>query len=397
MATPKVRTQYPGVRYREHRTRQHAGRVDRCFFIRHKRMEERVGWASDGWNARKASDLLAIIRRNQVTGEGQQNLREMRKAQEESRARHAAEERQFIPLGTLLDHHYLPHAKRSKRSWRDDAYRIKRINSHLGHLPLPDVTAERLQAFRAHLEDGGLSSATVLQYLGLIRTAFNFAIKTKVDGAPLFAGANPVNAIKLPRPKGKRERFFSPAEVDTLVHEASAAGWHDLRDAIVLSVNTGMRYGEIVRLEWSDVNFLHGIITVRYEEHRKPGGPCFINKEARAMLDGRCHIRGESRVFPPVNGGFIKNGSVYREDISKQFTKLIARTGLNKGIRDVSQRAVFHTLRHTFASWLALNGTDIFRIKVLMRHETIAMTMRYAHLVPDATRGAVENIRPAMS
>lgn len=392
----KFRTQYPGVRYRKHKTRKHMGLPDRYFFIRWKTTEERVGWASDGWNARKAADLLSIVRHNQATGQGPQSLGEMRKAQEEARAKQEAEKLRLISLDALLNDHFLPYVKRRKRSWRDDFYRIKRINAFLGHLPLPEVSPELLDAFKIHLEDDGLAPATVLQYLGLIRNAFNFAIKTKVDGVFLFEGANPVKSVELPRPISRRERFLSPAELDTLVEAAVDAGWLDLRDAIVLSVNTGMRYGEIVRLEWSDVDLVHGIITVRQEEHRKPGGPCYINAEARAVLDSRAHVRGEPRVFPPVNGGFIKNGSVYREDMSKQFAKLVKRIGLNRGVNDVTQQVVFHTLRHTFASWLALNGTDIFRIKTLMRHETISMTMRYAHLIPDATRGAVENIRPAI-
>ena len=392
----KFRTQYPGVRYREHKVRKHIGLPDRYFFIRWRNTEERVGWASDGWNTRKAADLLSIIRRNQATGEGPQSLGEMRRVQEEARAKREAEERRLISLGVLLMEHYLPHIKRRKRSWRDDLYRIKRIDACLGHLPLPEVSPESLEGFKSQLEDSGLAPATVLQYLGVVRCAFNFAIKTRVEGVFLFEGANPVKSVELPRPKSKRERFLSPAELDALVDAAVDSGWMDLRDAIVLSVNTGMRYGEIVRLEWSDVDLVHGIITVRHEENRKPGGPCYINADARAIFDGRKRIRGEARVFPPANGGFMKNGSIYREDITKQFAKVVKRIGLNRGVTDSSQQVVFHTLRHTFASWLALNGTDIFRIKTLMRHETISMTMRYAHLIPDATRGAVENIRPKL-
>ena len=64
-------------------------------------------------------------------------------------------------------------------------------------------------------------------------------------------------------------------------------------------------------------------------------------------------------------------------------------------MKDARHKVVFHTLRHTFASWLAMAGTDIYRIKTLMRHKTITMTMRYAHLIPDATRAAVHNLRPS--
>ena len=67
---------------------------------------------------------------------------------------------------------------------------------------------------------------------------------------------------------------------------------------------------------------------------------------------------------------------------------------LNKDSTSARDKVVFHTLRHTFGSWLAMAGTDIYRIKTLMRHKTIKMTMRYAHLLPDATRDAVENLRP---
>jgi len=68
--------------------------------------------------------------------------------------------------------------------------------------------------------------------------------------------------------------------------------------------------------------------------------------------------------------------------------------GLNDGVDDPRQRVVFHTLRHTFASWLAMSGTDIYTIKELMRHKTLTMTMRYAHLIPDAKRRAVFDLHP---
>ena len=53
---------------------------------------------------------------------------------------------------------------------------------------------------------------------------------------------------------------------------------------------------------------------------------------------------------------------------------------------------MFHTLRHTFASWLVMQGIDLFTVKELLGHQTIAMTERYAHLAPDAMRGAVSAI-----
>lgn len=134
----------------------------------------------------------------------------------------------------------------------------------------------------------------------------------------------------------------------------------------------------------------HGIITVREEADRKPGGKVFINTEVEAVFKKRIFSRRHSRlVLAPPKGG------KERSSLTHRFSDLVEELGFNAGIEDARHKVVFHTLRHTFASWLALAGTDIYRIKTLMRHKTITMTMRYAHLIPDATRAAVHNLRPA--
>jgi len=61
-------------------------------------------------------------------------------------------------------------------------------------------------------------------------------------------------------------------------------------------------------------------------------------------------------------------------------------------IRDTKNRAVIHTLRHTFASHLAINGVPIFNIKELMNHSDITMTMRYAKLAPSSGKNAVKGL-----
>ena len=61
-------------------------------------------------------------------------------------------------------------------------------------------------------------------------------------------------------------------------------------------------------------------------------------------------------------------------------------------VNDRKNRVVFHTLRHTFASHLAINGTPIFTIQKLMNHKDIKMTLRYAKLSPDSGREAILNL-----
>ena len=82
----------------------------------------------------------------------------------------------------------------------------------------------------------------------------------------------------------------------------------------------------------------------------------------------------------------------WHRGVSKSFRKLIDRLKLNDGIDDPRQRVYFHTLRHTFASWLAIKSTPILTIKELLGHKTLAMTERYAHLSPDHKRTAASGV-----
>jgi integrase len=66
--------------------------------------------------------------------------------------------------------------------------------------------------------------------------------------------------------------------------------------------------------------------------------------------------------------------------------------GFNKGITDQRQKVVFHTLRHTYASWLAESGTDIYTIGRLLGHSTVQMSARYAHLGPGAMQEAIKRL-----
>jgi site-specific recombinase XerD len=69
--------------------------------------------------------------------------------------------------------------------------------------------------------------------------------------------------------------------------------------------------------------------------------------------------------------------------------------GFNDGVEDTRYRVVFHTLRHTFGSWLAIRGESLQTIKELMGHRRISQTQRYAHLSPDMKRQAVEGLHEA--
>lgn len=403
MAVKWASSPYPNVRYYEHATRRtRNGQPDRYFAIRYyvngTRKEEGIGWASEGWSAEKAYKVLSRLREGIRTGKGPQSLADQRQQAEQERQAEARqqelEKATEMPLEEFFETHYLPRAKREKRSWKTDAQRIaKAINPALGKLPLRVIRREDVQAFVDALSDAGAAPATVKQYMGIVRRAFNMAAETVLPGtdAPLFVGPNPAKGVRLPAVHNSRERYLLADEAKRLIDAAARLRSPDLHDAIVLSLNTGLRLGELMRLRWIDVDLQAAIVTVPDEGMRKPGGKVPLNDAALGIFEARRkrqNGKGGERVFPPLAGG------AQRSHLSAQFAKLAAEIGLNDGIEDARHKIVFHSLRHTFASWLALAGTDIYRIKTLMRHRNIQMTMRYAHLIPDATRDAVHKLTP---
>ncbi len=151
-----------------------------------------------------------------------------------------------------------------------------------------------------------------------------------------------------------------------------------------MSLCTGMRAGEIFSLKWGHCNFEELIIHIadpKGVEARK----VFMTDAIRTMLEAKAKGEPGELVFKAREADQILQ-------ISKAFSRAIDRLELNDGIDDPRQGVYFHTLRHTFASWLAIEGTPILTIKELLGHKSLAMTERYAHLSPDHKRTAVSGI-----
>lgn len=403
MGSSFTTTKFPGVQFREHPTRKHGRGPDRYFTIRYhaaggRLMHEAIGWASEGWTAEQAAEIRSQLRKNIRTGQGPQTLAAMREAAQRIRDAEAQAAAAAAVQGMtfqVLGERYLEWAKVNKpRSAMTDGYNLAHAFGVIGKVPAREINAAHIEALKNKFM-ATHAPATVRHILGMIRRVYTWAAVTprsESDASPLFVGVAPTHGVAVPKTDNRRLRFLSREEADRLLKAAvgypQRTGGMDFHDVCLLSLHCGLRKTEILELRWGHVDLTHGLLYVVDGKNMDSAG-LPINDLAGKMLARRLNVRGESElVFPPHRGGQVMR------HVSHNFTLLADSLGFNDGVVDRRQKVVFHTLRHTFASWLALDGTDIYRIKGLMRHKDLTQTMRYAHLLPSDARAAVERLCP---
>ncbi len=361
---------YKGVYYRESANMRHMGKADRCFDINFrdssgKLVWEKVGWASEGYNAQMAANIRA------------ERMRAIRHGDELPKKK--AKGITFAEVWARYDE-WLEIGKRRPRDDRS-LYR-NHLEDRFAFKTLDEIGPLDLEKMKGELIKDGLSQASVKHCLVLVRQVFNKALAWK-----MWNGENPVRALRLPRLNNRRERFLTSEEANQLLAELSRASVQ-LSEVAFLSLSTGLRAGEIFGLKWGHVDLSNDIIHVadpKSGDSRK----AFMTPDIKALFSRKEKGNPDDPVFLDRNGSQIK-------EVSKAFIRAVDRLGFNTGVADPRQKVTFHTLRHTFASWLAIQGTPILAIKELLGHKSLAMTERYSHLIPDMKREAVAGIAKLM-
>lgn len=386
--TPKFNTAYPGVRYQVHKTRKHGIVPDKYFMVRlqhdGKRREEGLGWASEGWTAKKAADELSRIREALRTGRGPQSLSEAREiARQEREAeaeRKAEEDRLNTTVQEFWDREYLPLAmgKKKPKSWKaeEGLFRLW-ISPTIGKKTLVTVSPFDLERIKQNMSLGGLSARSIEYALAVVRQIFNIASDKGV-----FSGQNPSKRVKAPKFDNRRERYLTPLESKKLLTELKRRS-PDVHDMALLALHCGLRAKEIFSLKWNHIDFDGGTILVM-DTKSAVNRHVPMTSTAKKMLKAR-QRRESGLVFPAKGGGRIQT-------ISKTFFIAIEDLGLNNGVDDPRQRICFHSLRHTFASTHAQRGESIFTIAALMGHSTIQMSERYSHHDPEKLKKTAERL-----
>ncbi|OPY69209.1 MAG: Tyrosine recombinase XerC [Syntrophorhabdaceae bacterium PtaU1.Bin034] len=362
---------YTGVFSREHATKLHQGRPDVCYDICYKKdgrlVWEKVGWESEGYSPQVAEE----VRNNRI--------RAIRHGEE------LPKDKPKAPLFKDVAEGFIIWAKSNKKSWKDDESRYTHhLKPEFDEKRLDEISALDIEGFKNKLAKGGrmrredhkkagkapgLSLATVKQCLALIREIYN-----KANDWGLYEGKNPLTKVKMPKVKNARERFLTHKEAEALLTELKSVS-SNTHDISLISLHCGLRANEIFSLKGQDIQLSQEIIHV-VDAKNGESRDAYMTDDVKEILKARTPQEPEEYVFKDKrHGGKIKN-------VSQAFMKAVERLRFNQGITDRRKKVTFHTLRHTFASWLALQGESLLTIAELLGHKTLDMVKRYAHLVP---------------
>lgn len=217
-----------------------------------------------------------------------------------------------------------------------------------------------------------LAPKTVNGYLNAIKQVYRYAVDINL------IKINPATNVKpfqeTPR---KPPRFFTKEEVKKIINNADDF----YSDLFQIFLYTGMRRDEIRFLEWSDIDIEKGNIKVQiksgFSTKTKKGRNIPMHPKVKEILTKR--QQKEGYIFS-TSEGIVFSRNTWRKQLLKITKKLRIKN------------ATLHTFRHTFASWLAMEGIDLPTVAQLLGHSDIKTTMIYSHLAPDHVQRALQRL-----
>jgi integrase len=319
-------------------------------------------------------------------------------------------ERAVPTLEAFLDNIYGPWVIQNRRSGAETLARIESIFlDAYGNTRLTELTPAKLETWRAQRKRQGVSAETINRDIVSLRAALSRAVKLEVISENPLRG---VEREKVDRHKqvvraltaSEKEMLIEALEArDTKKREerASANKWRGergyellppigrfadlLMPAVVVSLETGLRRGELLAFEWSSIDLkdrtlrVHGETVKTYETRDVP-----LNSLAHQVLRDwwlQCGQPKDGHVFT-LRGERIAN-------LKKSYHRVLAAAGI-KRVNPKGERVNWHSLRHTFGSLLGAANVDPTTLMKLMGHANLETTQRYLHTDEDRKRAAVD-------
>lgn len=242
----------------------------------------------------------------------------------------------------------------------------------LGHYALSNLSRSLLAAKRDELAKR-YKPGTVNRYLAALSHVFTIACD-EWEWLP----ANPMGKVKKAKEGKDRLFYLTLPELERVV-EAAARCWRKpLATIITMAIATGARKSEVLGMKWADVDFARGMVLLE-EQKNNERGTLYLAEYAKAELLRymAAHPPRSRFVFPSRDGKRPMR-------IDREMRHAFDAAGL--------QHFRFHDTRHTAGSWLAMSGASASEIAEVLRHKSLNMVKRYAHLSKTHTAAVVSTM-----
>ncbi len=282
-------------------------------------------------------------------------------------------------LAELIDR-YIIEVLPTKKSAKDQAQQLRWWKTEIGSYALADVSPSLLAECRDKLgheitkRSKPRSPASVVRYLAALSHVFTTAVKEWG-----WMEDNPMRKVTKPKESRGRVRFLSEDERPRLLKACHESRNPYLYSVVVLALSTGMRQAEIMGLTWDDVDLNRGR-AILHETKNNERRAVAITGHALELLKELSKVRRiDSNFLFPSKGNRRKP-----INLRAPWEAALKRAE----VEDFR----FHDLRHTAASYLAMNGASLAEIAEVLGHKTLEMVKRYAHLSEGHTASVVESM-----
>ncbi len=358
---------WPGVYGYDSEKKRLKGKPDVCYYINFrvdgKLKWEKIGWKSEGYSPEVAAELRANRLKQKRHGKAVKTSKEIR--QEKLKTNKT--------IGELKKAYFDSERGLALKGRKTD---LNRYDNHLKeHFDKKRLdTFSRLDIERVKKNMKGHAPATISNSLELLRRIINYGVKNNLCPPLAFT-------IELPKKDNQVTEYLTPEQASRLMDVLKNWKNQDAPRMLQIAWLTGMRRGEIFKLEERDCDFQQQLITIRNPKGSKTETIPMSDPVKQLLLN---QIKDKLERFP--DSPFIfpgKNGNQRKDSSAVDRIKIAA--DLPKSFR------IFHGLRHHLAVTLASSGEfTLDMIGSLLTHKSHEMTKRYANFLPDAKKKAAD-------
>jgi site-specific recombinase XerD len=278
---------------------------------------------------------------------------------------------------------------RSQKTIENYDHYLTRLNDFAGDIKVSDIDAELIRKWRLWLNRLGtntsdeLSKTTQNYHLIALRSFLKYCAKRDIP-------ALTADKIELARTRRKQVTFLNQEEAERLFAEPDTSALAGLRDRAILELlfSSGLRVSELVGLDRDHINLKRREFMVRGKGQKDR--PIFISSEAAAWVQQYLERRQDTArpLFVRYSGTKqVDRSGNFQRLTARSIQRLVARYALLAGI---TKHVSPHTLRHSFATDLLMNGADLRSVQAMLGHSNIATTQIYTHVTDPHLRAVHE-------